>query len=180
MPKTTSASALSPEYALLGLLAQRPAHGYELHSRLLADLGQVWHLSQSQAYNILNRLEARGFIAGRMEAQEKLPARRQFELTQAGRERFEAWLRAPSGCSARAIRVEFVTRLYFAQQRDPALAGELLAAQGREVRAGLERLQSQMAETPEEQVFNRLGLQLRIQQLVSILDWLDECRHALA
>ncbi len=46
--------ALSPEYALLGLLAQSPAHGYELYQILSADLSQVWHISLSQAYSILN------------------------------------------------------------------------------------------------------------------------------
>ena len=68
------ASALSPEYALLGLLAGSPAHGYELHQVFTTDLGQVWHLSLSQTYNILNRLEAQGFIDGSLQEQEKLPA----------------------------------------------------------------------------------------------------------
>ena len=36
--------------ALLGLLAIRPDHGYELHQRLSNDLGQVWHISLSQTY----------------------------------------------------------------------------------------------------------------------------------
>ena len=80
------ASALSPEYALLGLLTQRPAHGYELYQRLLAELGQVWHISLSQIYNILNRLESKGLIAGDVQRQARLPARRCFQLTDAGRE----------------------------------------------------------------------------------------------
>jgi DNA-binding PadR family transcriptional regulator len=36
---TRYASALSPEYALLGFLAQKAAHGYELHQRLSNELG---------------------------------------------------------------------------------------------------------------------------------------------
>ena len=117
--ETPYASALSPEYALLGLLTQRPAHGYELYQRLLAELGQVWHISLSQIYNILNRLESKGWIAGDVQRQERLPARRCFQLTDAGRERFDAWLIAPTGSSVRAIRVEFITRLYFAAGARP-------------------------------------------------------------
>ena len=173
------ASALSPEYALLGFLARQPAHGYELHQRLIAHLGQVWHVSLSQTYNILNRLEAHGFILGAVEKQAKLPARRRFQLTAAGRRRFEAWLQAPTGNSVRAIRVEFTTRLYFARAIEPDLARTLIDAQVAETRTGLARLQEMLGEIPEEQTFNRLGLELRIRQLTSILDWLAACRKAL-
>ena len=173
------ASALSPEYALLGLLAMRPAHGYELYHRLLADLGQVWHISLSQTYNILNRLEAKGWIAADVQTQDKLPPRRCFELTQAGGERFDAWLRAPTGSSVRAIRVEFVTRLYFAAALDPARVGPLIDAQLDDVRLSLARLEQLLAEIPVEQPFNRLGVELRVRQLASICDWLAGCRLAV-
>jgi len=174
------ASALSPEYALLGLLTQQPAHGYELYQRLLAELGQVWHISLSQTYNILNRLESKGLIAGDVQRQDRLPARRCFQLTAAGRERFEAWLVAPTGSSVRAIRVEFVTRLYFAQAFDRTLTGPLIDSQIDAVQANLARLQDTLALLPVEEPFNRLGLDLRVRQLTSILDWLGECRSTLA
>ncbi len=173
------ASALSPEYALLGFLAQHPAHGYELHQRLVTDLGQVWHVSLSQTYNILNRLEAQGFIVGVVQEQAKLPARRSFRLTAAGRRRFNIWLHSPAPCSVRTIRVEFTTRLYFAQARSPERVLDLIEAQVAEVQGGLARLQSLQAELPPDQTFNRLGLDLRIRQLASLLDWLAECRAAL-
>ena len=180
MPSRTSyASALSPEYALLGFLAQHSAHGYELHQRLVTDLGQVWHVSLSQTYNILNRLEAQGFIAGTVQEQAKLPARRSFRLTAAGRRRFNTWLHSPAPCSVRTIRVEFTTRLYFAQALSPDTVPDLIEAQTTEVRAGLTRLQNIQAEFPPNQMFNRLGLNLRIRQLASLLDWLADCRAAL-
>lgn len=175
--KAAYVSALSPEYALLGFMAQQPAHGYELHQRLDTELGQVWHISQSQVYNILNRLEARGYIRGALQEQQGLPARKQFHLTPAGRQRFEEWLHAPSGCSVRAIRVEFITRLYFAHAHEPQLAHQLIDAQIAEVRAGLKRLM--LAAAPADQVFNRLGLELRIRQLASIEAWLSECHRAI-
>lgn len=178
-PETSTGSAFSPACVLLGLLAQHPAHGYDLHQRLTADLGHLWRISLSQTYNILNRLEAQGLISGSVQEQAKRPARRRFRLTAAGRRRFEAWLHTPSGLSARAIRVEFTTRLYFAYARDPQLAQQLIEQQITETQAGLLRLQEKLADIRPEQTFNRLGLDLRIRQLKSILDWLDECRIAL-
>jgi DNA-binding PadR family transcriptional regulator len=170
-------TALSPEYALLGLLAQCPAHGYELHQKLAADLGQVWHLSLSQTYNILNRLESQGYIAGSLQEQEKLPARRLFHLTEAGQQRFESWLGAASGSSVRSIRLEFLTRLYFTRQLNPPRAQALIDAQINETRRGLERLYRLREATPQGQLINRLGLELRIRQIESILEWLEGCRQ---
>lgn len=179
MPASPSTRSLSPEYVLLGLLARQPAHGYELHQRLAADLGQIWRISLSQTYNILNRLEARGFIAGTIQEQPKHPAKRRFRLTAAGRRRFAAWLRATTGSSVHAIRVEFITRLYFAASTSRDLARELIDSQIVETRSGLARLQDRLAELPGEQTFNRLGLELRVRQLASIVDWLAQCRDVL-
>lgn len=173
------ASTLSPEFAISGFLAQRPSHGYDLYQRLTAELGQVWHISLSQVYNILKRLEDQWMILGEIETQEKLPARRLFHLTEAGQQRFETWLRAPTGCSVRAIRVEFTTRLYFALAREHSLARSLIDAQADAIRAGLAQLETSLDELPTGQLFNRLGLALRIGQLTSILDWLDACRGEL-
>jgi hypothetical protein len=76
----------------------------------------------------------------------------------------------------RAIRVEFTTRLYFAYLLYPHLFFPLLDTQVSETRAGLAHLQAALAALPTSQTFNRLGLQLRIRQLSSVLDWLQECR----
>lgn len=171
--------SFSPEYPLLGLLARQPAHGYDLHQRLALDLGEVWHISLSQTYNVLTRLEAQGFISGSLEEQEKLPARRRFILTPAGRERFEAWLLTPSRPTVRATRVEFTSRLYFAQTMDKELAHRLIDDQLVETRAGLARLRQRLGKIPPEQTFNRIGLDLRIRQLALICGWLESCHTIL-
>jgi PadR family transcriptional regulator AphA len=175
-----SLGSVSPEFSLLGFLSQSPAHGYELHQKLTAELGQVWHLSQSQIYSILNRLEGKDLIEGHLQEQEKLPARRLYKLTAAGRARFEEWLSSSSRPSARVIRIEFITRLYFANSRDPELAEQLIAEQILDMQARLEQLQELQSSQPAGQVFNQLGLDLRIRQLGSILDWLNSCRDTLA
>lgn len=177
--KAPYASALSPEFALLGLLSENPAHGYELHRRLTTHLGQIWHVSLSQTYNILTRLESNGDIKGTVQKQGNLPSRRRYRLTTAGRRRFEWWLRAPTGASVRAIRVEFTTRLFFASSRDPALAKALIDAQTAETQKGVVRLKATLSQLPPDQTFNRQGLDLRIRQLASILEWLDGFRTSL-
>jgi DNA-binding PadR family transcriptional regulator len=171
--KTPYLRPLSPEFALLGLLSQKPAHGYELHQRLDTDLRQVWHVSLSQTYNILNRLEERGYLSGTFEEQEKHPTRRRFHLTPAGQQRFDQWLHTPSRCTVRAIRVEFITRLYFAQATSLDLAIDLIDAQVVETKAGLERLKTLLDRDPTADTFNRLGWTFRVRQCASLLEWLS-------
>jgi PadR family transcriptional regulator, regulatory protein AphA len=179
MPESPSSHrARSPEYALLGFLYSQPGHGYELQRLLTSELGQIWHVNQSQTYAILKRLETQGYICATTVAQEKLPAIQRLQITPAGRRRFTDWLETASGSSVRAIRLEFITRLYFAQKLFPESIPTILELQTSQVQHTLARLEASLTALPAEQKFNILGLQLRIQQLKSILDWLGECRQA--
>lgn len=168
---------LSPEMALLGQLYGTPNHGYELHRRVITDLGQVWHLSQSQAYAILKRLEVQGDISAEEIPQEKLPARQLLRMTAQGRQRFLAWLETPSGGSIRSIRMEFVTRIYFLRMYLPEKLAEAFERQRDEVHAHLQRLEKTRAELPVEQIYNRMGLDLRLKQLQTVLEWLEACQQ---
>jgi DNA-binding PadR family transcriptional regulator len=165
---------LSPEMALLGLLYETPGHGYELHRRVITDLGQVWHLSQSQAYSILKRLESHGDISAEEIPQEKLPPRQLLHMTPQGRKRFLEWLDTPSGGSTRAIRLEFVTRLYFLRLYMPEKIAQAFDRQRTEAEIHLHELKSRCAELPEEQIYDRMSVDLRIEQLKAVLEWLDD------
>jgi DNA-binding PadR family transcriptional regulator len=171
--------AHSPEYALLGFLYEQPNHGYNLHRLLVGELSYIWHVSQSQTYNILNRLESRGYISSSTQEQEKLPPRQLLQLTDSGRYYFEDWLRAPSGSSVRAIRVELITRLYFAQKYFPALIQPILTAQSEEMKLTILRLETNRKSIPVDQAFNLLSLELRIRELRSVRDWLVQCHKTL-
>ncbi len=168
---------LSPEMALLGLLFGAPGHGYDLHHKVISDLGQVWHLSQSQAYAILKRLEIRGDVSVEEIPQEKLPPRQLLHMTPQGRTRFLAWLDSPSGGSVRAIRMEFVTRLYFLNLYWPEKLVEAFDQQRAEAESHIQRLENTRDELPDDQIFNRMSLNLRVEQLKTVLEWLDECQN---
>jgi DNA-binding PadR family transcriptional regulator len=167
---------VSPEFALLGFLIGGPSHGYDLHQRFVTELGQVWHLSQSQAYTILKRLETRGDISGRVIEQEKLPARQMLHITEAGRRRFFEWLELGIGRTARSIRLEFLTRLYFTQLHRPENTLPIYKAQVAEIESTIARLESLLEHLPPDQLFNRLSLDLRLQQMRLIQNWMAEIR----
>lgn len=167
---------VSPEFALLGFLVSGPSHGYDLHQRFTAELGYIWHLSQSQAYAILKRLENRGDIVAQVIEQEKLPARQLLDITEAGRRRFFEWLELGIGRNARSIRLEFLTRLYFTQLHRPENIAQIYNAQFAEIELTIERLESFLEHLPSEQTFNRLSLDLRLQQMRLIQNWMEDIR----
>ena len=167
---------LSPEMALLGLLYREAGHGYDLHRKIVADLGHVWHLSQSQAYSILKRLEAKGDISVREIPQEKLPPRQELHMTAQGRRNFLAWLDTPSGGSTRAIRMEFLTRLYFMDLYFPEKIAHAFDQQRAEAAGHIQRLEKTLSSLSNEQIYNRMSLEMRLMQLRLVLEWLDECQ----
>ena len=170
------AGNLSPEFALLGFLIAGPSHGYDLHQRFVVELGHVWHMSQSQAYAILKRLEQRGDVSARIVEQEKLPARQMLHITEMGRRRFFEWLELGIGRTARSIRLEFLTRLYFTQLHRPETIARIYRSQLDEIESTIVRLESLLEHLPLEQVFNRLSLDLRLQQMRLIENWMADIR----
>jgi DNA-binding PadR family transcriptional regulator len=176
MSENKHSGNVSPEFALLGFLISGPSHGYDLHQRFVAELGHVWHLSQSQAYTILKRLENREDISAQVVEQEKLPARQILRITAQGRRRFFEWLELGIGTNARSIRLEFLTRLYFAQLHRPENTAQIYKTQSAEIESAIARLESLLEHLPPEQIFNRLSLELRLQQMRLIQNWIAEIR----
>lgn len=173
------AGTLSPEYALLGFLLDGPRHGYELHRRLVDDLGGVWHVSQSQAYSILKRLELSGDIAARRVQRRGQPPRQVLHLTAAGRRRFMSWLQGSGENSVRAIRLDFLTRMYFAERYLPDKASSIYAAQLEAADRAVRRLRALASATPASQTYNRLSIELRLRQMQLIRRWIGSIRTRL-
>jgi hypothetical protein len=106
--------------------------------------------------------------------QEKLPARQMLQITEAGRRRFFEWLELGIGRTARSIRLEFLTRLYFTQLHRPENTAQIYQAQSAEIQSTIARLESLLEHLPPEQVFNHLSLDLRLQQMRLIQNWMAE------
>jgi DNA-binding PadR family transcriptional regulator len=176
MVKEHRSGNLSPEFALLGFLYGGPSYGYDLHQKLSNELGQVWHLSQSQAYTIVKRLENRGDVSSHLVQQYKLPARQILRITASGRRRFIDWLEKNISTNSRSIRLEFLTRLYFANLYEPEKTAQIHQAQRAEIETSIIRLEAQIERLPPEQVINRLSLYLRLSQMKLIQDWMAEIK----
>lgn len=86
------------EFAVLGLLQDSPMHGYELRKRLNGVLGAWRAISYGSLYPCLKALEQSGAIEAAVSADPERPtlggkrARIVYEVTVAGKERFDALL----------------------------------------------------------------------------------------
>jgi DNA-binding PadR family transcriptional regulator len=78
------------ELAILGLLLESPMHGYELRKRLTGLLGAFRAFSYGSLYPALRRMQTDGLIAedAAPEGAVLRRARRVYQLTDAGRQRF--------------------------------------------------------------------------------------------
>jgi DNA-binding PadR family transcriptional regulator len=130
---------LPPEYAALGLLLLRPMHGYEMARALAGDLAEVCPVEQSSLYTYLRNLEVRGLVTWSETRVGNRPPRKIFELTAVGRAAVEAWLAEPVA-RLREVRLDFLLKLYFLHQLDPAAETRLLREQVEVCEAYRERL----------------------------------------
>src|SRR3989304_6573976 len=86
---------MSVRYALLGLLAHQPRHGYELRAAFEAVIGGKanWDGRPAQVYASLDRLVQADLIRQRSVGKAGGPEKRVYGLTAAGRRELQAWLK---------------------------------------------------------------------------------------
>ncbi len=164
------------EYALLGLLAARPAHGYELFKRIkdLPALEGIWFVKQANLYALLEKLESRGLIASREVEAGGYPPRREYALTSAGAQTLQVWLSEPVA-RPREMRQEFLLRLYFARQSGAQAAQELLANQRQALLHWQAEIEQARTGLPPGETFQAIVLEYRLRQSQATLDWLEWC-----
>jgi DNA-binding PadR family transcriptional regulator len=130
---------MSVKYALLGILAERERHGYDLKGAFDDRVGEFWSLNYGQIYSTLDRLEREGLVERREEAQERRPDRKIYRVTARGRRELDRWLAKPVA-RARALRDELFVKLVFLERRDRDAIVALIARQKEIYLAHMQRL----------------------------------------
>ena len=118
------------QHAVLALLADRPAHGYELKASFEQAVGDQWGgLNIGHLYQILDRLSRDGLIESQRQPQQLKPDRLVHRLTPAGRAELGRWLAEPA-VPARGYRDDFFLKVMAAvRSADPAVLPAVLSGQ---------------------------------------------------
>ena len=102
---------MSVRNAILGLLAQKPRHGYELHAAFSAVVGgATWDVKPAQIYTTLERLQESGLVQTESDLGEgSEPDRRIYAITSNGRDALKDWFQ--DGVPTEHQRDEFYVKL---------------------------------------------------------------------
>ena len=168
-----------PENVLLGLLKQKPMHGYELHKSLntLATGGSVWRIKQANLYALLDRLEQDSLIMGEIVPAEVGLPRKVYHLTMRGAEVLYRWIREPV-LRPRDLRWDFLMRLYFARLESRAEAQALLQRQREAILDWKLDLDAARTAAENTDSYQQVVLAYRCSQTQAALDWLNWCESS--
>jgi DNA-binding PadR family transcriptional regulator len=81
------------ELVVLGLLNQKPMHGYQLHQEIDKTGMEIWaEVNLSSIYNTLNRLEEKEMVEAKREKPGKMPERSVYHITKTGKKKLASLL----------------------------------------------------------------------------------------
>lgn len=165
---------MSVRHAVLGLLAQRPRHGYELRAAFQALVGgeENWDVKPAQIYTTLARLEQGGLVAEDGVEQDAGPEKRIYALTPTGRKSLKEWF--ASGIAPEHQRDEFFIKLMIALASGVADPYRLIHTQRNELYQQLHELTDQRSRAnPQTELANMLMLDKAVMHVEADLRWLD-------
>lgn len=169
---------MSLRHAVLGLLAGRPASGYELAKHFQRTLPHIWYARNHQLYPELSRLAADGHVEVGKEGPR---GRRLYEINDSGREELRRWLVDVD--SDRTARSETYLRAFLlsaALSPDDALqALDREVGHWRADRDEMLALTKHMADDPEADEAHQLAVSMTLKLSEAMLAWADEAREAI-
>jgi DNA-binding PadR family transcriptional regulator len=171
---------VSTKHAILGLLLERPMHGYQLKRVLSPVLSSGGLVNDGVLYPLLARLERDGLLARRTHESPRRPPRHVFRVTAAGEQEFTGWLASDSG-EEDEIRYDFLVghpflaKCMFFDRLGAAARRRKLESQRRSAAAKLDELARILAGMEERRVsrFRTSILRLGIAQQEQKVHWLD-------
>jgi PadR family transcriptional regulator AphA len=172
MPRVKTGLTTS-ELAVLGLLARGPDYGYRLqqHFSGRSALARVCPIEPAALYAVLKSLSGLELIDGEWD-RSQYPPKAVYSITLEGEAAFERWLMSPVS-RIREIRADFLVKLYFALQRDPALAEVLLEAQAEVCRQYEAEYASELAAADEDS-FEAMFITSKLSAATITRDWLQQ------
>jgi len=161
---------MSLRHAVLGLLAEHPASGYDLMKLFETSLANVWPATQSQVYAELGKLAAGGLVTVSAQGPR---GRKEYAITEDGLAELRHWLVETE--PDRVRRSEALLRVFFLGVLTPVEATAYLgleAARAAEERAALEGLEASVDWGDDDMsVYGRLALEFGLRQTALREEW---------
>lgn len=115
------------EVIILSLLTAGDRTGYDVHKWLATNGALVGYRTQpSQIYRQLTRMEELGWAVSTVEARDRGPDAKVYNITDAGIAELDEWIDSPYVPSPRPLDPDFQVRLMFSARRGPGKSLELV------------------------------------------------------
>ncbi len=165
---------MSVRHAVLGLLAQRSRHGYELRAAFEAVVGgeENWDVKPAQIYTTLSRMEKAGLVAEQSVEQDGGPEKRIYAITAAGHQALRDWF--AEGTTPDHQRDEFFIKLMLGLVSQAADPYEVIQIQRTHLFTELHAATAQRTRLdPSKDLARLLLLEKVAMHLEADLRWLD-------
>ena len=161
---------MAMRFGLLTLLADEPAHGYELRIGLERAVGGSWAINIGQVYSTLRRLERDGLVV----EDEATVDHRDFRITPRGREELGRWFAAPYLPDA-APRDELTAKILLAIASREIDVRDLLQHQRSSIVSVLQAYTRRKAAADPDDLALLMMLDALIFRAEAEVRWLDAC-----
>jgi DNA-binding PadR family transcriptional regulator len=165
---------MSVRHAVLGLLAQRPRHGYELRAAFEAFVGgrENWEVNPAQIYSTLTRLEENGLVIEHDVSQSAGPEKRVYGITPLGQTALLEWF--STAVERDHQRDEFFIKLMLCLATGQADPNKLIQTQRSKLYQDLHSLTVQRSRAnPRQELARILLFDKAIMHLEADLRWMD-------
>jgi DNA-binding PadR family transcriptional regulator len=160
---------MSLKFAVLGLLALKPASGYDIKRTIDRSIFFIWNVTGPQIYTTLRALRDDKLIASEDVAQKGKPDKQLHRITPAGSRALQAFANAPVRASV--TRDAVLLRIFFGNFADEAVVTrelEAYLARIRDERATMEATEARIEAHPgprhQARRFQLLSLRLKVAQ----------------
>jgi len=171
---------MSLRHALLGLLREHPASGYDLMQIFKISLGHTWPATQGQIYPELGKLAAAGLLSV---SEQGSRGRKEYAVTEAGLAELRHWLLETE--PELHPRSESLLRIFLlgglSREESENYLRWLTEASGKEV-ATLEAIEATTADWPDTDLaeYSRLALEYGKRLWVMTEEWADWAAEQVA
>jgi DNA-binding PadR family transcriptional regulator len=162
------------ELAILGLLKERPMHGYELKKRLSYMLGHFWTVSYGSLYPAIKRMEKSGSIERAYSVKEKTRNRNVYRITRKGEADFMRLLTAETSDASLADTEKFDLRMAFFQYIEPEERLVLLETRRKVLEEQVAQFKAYRSSNGDDDRYRKGLLSHKVELARSDIRWLDK------
>ncbi len=169
------------KHGIMGLLSYGDMTGYEIMQVFRDSLNFFWNANTSQIYRDLQTLKKAGYVTAREVPQKGRPDKKEFSITDAGRDELKSWLREYSCGTANLPLLMKVFFLGEITKKENLERFRQMKSESENSIKALEKVKNIIAvykervENPDASLYWKMTLDYGIRYMNMINEWCDTC-----